>query len=83
MNLFGLSCKQTTGLIEKRILVKLSFKERMQLRLHKSRCIGCTNYEKQSRFLDKLLQKHIRGGGEGDMFYIINDELKNRILSRF
>lgn len=53
MNILFLSCLKATELIEKKIYFKLSLKEKIQLKAHKMMCDACTNYEKQSIFLDK------------------------------
>jgi hypothetical protein len=52
-----LSCQRATELIEKKSVLRLSVLESLQLRLHKSICDACTNYEKQSNSIDALLQK--------------------------
>ena len=57
MHYLFLSCLKATGLIEKRIYLKLSFKEKMQLEIHKMMCDACSNYEKDSILIDKTLQK--------------------------
>lgn len=53
MNILFLSCLKATELIEKKLYFKLSLKEKVQLNAHKMMCDACTNYEKQSIFLDK------------------------------
>ena len=53
MNKLLLSCLRATELIEKKLNFKLSVKEKLQLRMHKTMCSACSNYEKQSIFLDK------------------------------
>ncbi|MDD2794050.1 MAG: hypothetical protein PHD73_12780 [Sediminibacterium sp.] len=56
-HLIMLSCRKATELIEKQFVVKLTLKERVQLKMHKSICDACTAYEKQSRFLNDLLKE--------------------------
>ncbi len=53
MHKLFLSCLKATELIEKKLHVKLSVKERLQLKMHKMMCSACTNYEKQSIFIEK------------------------------
>jgi hypothetical protein len=48
-----LSCLKATELIEKRLHFKLSIKEKLQLKVHKMMCSACSNYEKQSIFIEK------------------------------
>ena len=80
MQLLMLSCKKATELIEKRSLVKLSFKERVQLRMHKSMCDACTAYEKQSRKIDELLHKHVHNTGIKHTVILKNETLKEQII---
>ena len=53
MHMLFLSCLKATELIEKKFHIKLSFKERLQLSLHKMMCDACSAYEKQSTVLEK------------------------------
>ena len=56
MHILLLSCLKATELIEKRFYFKLSFKERLQLKLHKTMCDACTNYEKQSKIIERRVE---------------------------
>lgn len=49
------SCKDITLLIEKSKEVKLSLKERMQIKIHVGMCKFCKTYKVDSSFLDKVL----------------------------
>ena len=51
-----LSCLKATELIEKKLQFKLSFKEKLQLKVHKMMCTACTNYENQSVLIDKSFE---------------------------
>lgn len=53
MHFLFLSCLKATELIEKKFNLKLSFKEKIQLELHKMMCDACRTYEKQSRILEE------------------------------
>ena len=55
MILLFLSCFKATELIEKRFHFKLSFQEKIQLKMHTSMCDVCTMYEKQSSLLNDAL----------------------------
>ncbi len=72
-----LSCKKATMLIEKKLLIKLSFKENVQLTLHKSMCDACTAYEKQSKKMDEILKQHIHDNPNSDA--VQNEKLKDKI----
>lgn len=52
-----LSCKKATELIDKKIHYKISVKENLQLKLHKSMCNACSAYEKQIQLIDKVLSQ--------------------------
>jgi hypothetical protein len=56
VHIIMLSCRKATELIEKKLHQKLSRRERVQLKWHKSICDVCTLYEKQVVFLEKILQ---------------------------
>ena len=53
MHKLFLSCLKATELIEKKLHFKLSVKEKLQLKMHKMMCSACSNYEKQSVFIEK------------------------------
>jgi hypothetical protein len=55
MHMLFLSCMRATELIEKKIHFKLSFKDKFQLKMHKSMCNACSLYEKQSDVLNEAL----------------------------
>jgi len=57
MNMLILSCLKATELIEKKLHFKLSFKEKLQLKMHKMMCDACRLYEKQSALLEKGIEK--------------------------
>jgi len=82
MQLIMLSCNKATELIEKKLLTKLSFREKVQLKMHQSLCDACTAYEKQSKLMDELLSKHIRNDGDSvkSNDIVENEELKKKIL---
>jgi hypothetical protein len=61
MHILFLSCLRATELIEKKLNLKLSVKEKIQLRTHKMMCNACSNYEKQSVFIEKGISLHRNG----------------------
>lgn len=81
MNLVMLSCKRATELIEKKSVINLSFKEKVQLRMHKSMCDACTAYEKQSKAIDEVLHKHIHSPESDNIAPMQNDALKDKIIN--
>ena len=72
--------QKATTLIEKKLLVKLSFKEEVQLTLHKSMCSACTAYEKQSKLMDEIFHNHIYEDNKAIPDVINNEHLKDRII---
>lgn len=77
-----LSCKKATELIEKKSLIGISFKEKIQLRMHKSICDACTAYEKESLWLDKMLRQHVCDHHEENITLVENKDLKENIISK-
>ena len=84
MELIMLSCKKATLLIEKKLLTPLSFKEKVQLKMHKSLCTACTNYEQQSVLIDELLRNHIQDDENliHDDNLTSNEALKQKIMEK-
>lgn len=76
-----LSCRKTSELIDKKSLIKLSWKENLQLNMHTAMCDGCKAYEKQSHILDNILHKHIHTD-DSQVPQIENKELKDQIISK-
>ncbi len=75
MNILFLSCFKATELVEKKLQVKLSFTEKLQLKLHLMMCDACSKYEKQSL----ILEKGIKTMKPSEDIKIDIVELKNRI----
>jgi len=53
------TCKKATELIEKRSILILSWKENIQFKVHTKMCDTCTNYQKQSKEIDVILEKYV------------------------
>lgn len=58
MNFLFLSCLKATELIEKKLQIKLTMREKIQLEMHKMMCDACTMYEKQSEIIEEGIKKH-------------------------
>lgn len=58
MHILFLSCLKATELVEKRFHFELTAKEKIQLRMHVMMCDACTNFEKQSQFIEKGIEEH-------------------------
>lgn len=70
MHLMFLSCLKATALIEKKLLVNLSLKEKFQLAGHKAMCSACTNFEKHSILIDKVMKHQIE---QAEMHFNVNE----------
>lgn len=55
MHKLFLSCLKATELIEKELQIKLSVKERLQLKIHTMMCSACSNYQKNTEFIENGL----------------------------
>ncbi|MFO7830189.1 MAG: hypothetical protein R6V23_16320 [Bacteroidales bacterium] len=82
MHFLFLSCLKASEIIEKKFHFKLSFIERLQLKLHKMMCSACTLYEKQSTLLEKGIQNRYKyNGKEIDIVALkksINEKLQEK-----
>lgn len=80
--LIMLSCKKATELINKKSVVSLTLKEKLQLQMHTAICDGCLAYQKQSKFIDELLVKHVRNKAENKPPKKESKSLKEKIISK-
>jgi peroxiredoxin len=56
-----LSCLKASELIEKKMHFKLSFTEKLQLKVHKSMCSACRLYEEHSEIIENGISRHFNG----------------------
>lgn len=77
MHFLFLSCLKATELIEKKLHIKISLKEKLRLKIHKSMCNACRRYDKQSKIMDIVLRKY-----SSDMPHINIEELKFNIKKK-
>ncbi|WP_282036795.1 hypothetical protein [Saccharicrinis aurantiacus] len=56
-HLLFLSCLKASELVEKRFHFALSFKEKIQLRVHMTMCKSCTQYSEQSKFIGEGISR--------------------------
>jgi cyanate lyase len=78
MHILFLSCLKATELIEKKFHFHLTFRERMQLKMHTSMCKACSMYKDQSATLNKALSKIENLNGENEN----PESLKEEILKK-
>jgi hypothetical protein len=77
-----LSCAKATELIDKRSVTSISCNEKWQLKFHTMMCKACHEYQKQSKLIDKILNKDFTGISHAEKGIENNEELKKRILSK-
>jgi len=82
VNILLLSCKKATELIEKREFIPLSYKEKLQLRLHTSMCKACKSYEKQSDTLEKALSDWVKKNEKADHKNVLPSQAKASIINK-
>lgn len=81
MHLIMLSCRKASELIEKRLIFRLSMKEKIQLKMHTSVCEACSHYQKQSEKLDHLIKEHLQYESErSESKHKANEDLQNKII---
>ena len=81
MNILMLSCKRASGLIEKKANLSLNPLEKVQLFIHTGMCDACKTYEKQSKDLDSILDKHIHSHQPENSKTTLSPDVKNKIIS--
>lgn len=79
MKSFLLSCQKATELMEKRLHLKLSFWEKLQLKFHNLVCDVCALYEKQSNLIDAVMKKNLK---KDKLEIVENEQLKENILKK-
>jgi len=60
MHTLFLSCLKASELIDKKIHIKLSFIENMQLKVHNMLCKPCKIYEQQSIMIEHGIEQQLR-----------------------
>lgn len=51
-----ISCKEATMLMEQKLAQKLTFKERLNLKIHRFLCNACNQYGIQSEWIDGVVK---------------------------
>ena len=80
MNIFMLSCRKATELMEKKLYTDLGQTEKFQLFLHTRMCDACRMYEKQSRFMDSVLRKQSAIPNTKASLKTLHEEVKSKII---
>lgn len=74
-----LTCKQASEIISQSYDRRLSWRERLSLRLHLLICDACTNFAKQMRFLRQAARRFVQGQTEADEQVRLSTEAVDRI----
>ena len=74
-----LSCKQTARLVSLSYDKRLSWRERLGVRLHLLACDACRNFTRQMRFLREVTRRFAREQPEIDQHVRLSPEALGRI----
>jgi len=82
------NCRQATYLIEKRLVGKITFREKVQLHIHFYGCSVCKLFNKQSSMINAMVKQLLIKNGQpdlkldedfkADMQHRIEDELNKK-----
>lgn len=72
-------CQEITELIEKGNITTLSRKDRVTVRVHLMLCKLCREFQKDSRILDKAIQKALRSPANVSFSPVEKEELILRL----
>jgi len=65
MQYMFLSCLKATELIEKKLHFKLSFTEKLRLKVHSMMCKACASFDKQTTIIEKGVEKNVAETAKG------------------
>lgn len=74
-----LTCKQTARLVSLSYDKRLSWRERLAVRLHLLVCDACRNFTRQMRFLREATRRFARQQPETDQLVRLSPEVLERI----
>jgi len=79
------NCRRATFLIEKKLIDRLTLREKMELRIHLFGCSVCRVFDKQSAIINKMVQQlfkapkdsgaHLDNNFKQELQHRIEDEL--------
>ncbi|MGF7078633.1 hypothetical protein [Mucilaginibacter sp. UYCu711] len=58
------NCKRATFLIEKKLIDRLTLREKMELRIHLYGCSVCRIFDKQSAIINKMVQQLFKSSND-------------------
>ena len=80
MGLFNLTCKHATELVEKEKSTKMSFGDKLKLKLHLAVCKVCQSYKSNSDLMDHFFKKN--DTTPNNVKIQENKELKDSIIAK-
>jgi len=77
-----LSCKEVGELLSQGLDRKLSFRERLSLKMHLLICKTCSCYEKQLQFIARSARRLMQSNRDGEGIPPLSEEAGARIASQ-
>lgn len=74
------NCRKATFLIEKKQLTALTFKERVELRIHLTGCSFCRRFQKQSIGINKMVYELFHSAADREIR--LDDDYKKKLQER-
>ena len=74
------NCKRATFLIEKKLIDRLTLREKMELRIHLYGCPVCRIFDKQSAIINNMVQQLFRSSN--DVSVHLDDNFKKNLQHR-
>ncbi|MBB5621650.1 hypothetical protein HDE69_002713 [Pedobacter cryoconitis] len=74
------NCRKATFLIEKKQLTALTFKERVELRIHLTGCSFCRLFQKQSIGINKMVYELFHSAADREIR--LDDDYKKKLQER-
>lgn len=74
------NCRKATMLIEKKLISGLSFREKIELRIHLATCSVCRTFEHQSGIINKMVHNLFNATDSKDIR--LDDEFKQGLQHR-
>ncbi|MEO8885456.1 MAG: hypothetical protein ABI367_05295 [Mucilaginibacter sp.] len=74
------NCREATYLIEKRLIGKITLREKIQLHIHFYGCSVCKLFNKQSRIINTMVKQLLINKGQPDLK--LDDDFKNDMQHR-
>jgi hypothetical protein len=57
------NCKKATLLIEKKLIGKITFREKLELKIHLAGCSICRTFERQSILINQMVKELFKASG--------------------